>query len=139
MESFALDPHFALKIAKKRAEDAGKRVAVIFGAAWCADCGALDSALDHELVKPLVEPAFEVVKVDVGNRNKNLDLADDLGLDPRRGLPTLAVLEPDGTVVAALTDGELVNARGMTPVEIATLFHQLAKAPAEEPAESEGS
>lgn len=136
MESFALDPRFALKIAEKRAADAGKRVAVIFGAGWCADSSALDAALGHELVRPMVEPAFEVVKVDVGNRDKNLDLAGELGLDPRRGIPTLAILEPDGTVVAALTDGELASARGLSPLEIATLFHRLAKAPAEEPAET---
>ena len=136
MDSFALDPRFALKIAKKRAADADKRVAVIFGAGWCADSSALDAALHHELVQPMLEP-FEVVKVDVGNRNKNLDLADELGLDPRRGIPTLVALEPDGTVVEALADGELANARGMTPLEIATLFHRLAKKPVEEPAEPE--
>lgn len=139
MKSFALDPRFALKIAKKRAGDADKRVAVIFGAGWCADSSALDAALGHELVRPMVDPAFEVVKVDVGNRNKNLDLADELGLDPRRGIPALAVLEPDGTVVAALADGELAHARGMTPLEIATLFHRLAKTRTEKPAEAETS
>jgi thioredoxin 1 len=131
MKSFALDPRFALKVAKKRADRGGKRVAVIFGAAWCPDSGALDSALDHELVRPLVEPAFEVVKVDVGNRDKNLDLADELGLDPRHGIPALAILEADGTLVASLADGELANARAMTPLEIASLFHRLARAPAE--------
>jgi thioredoxin 1 len=136
MKSFALDPRFALKVAKKRAARADKRVAVIFGAGWCPDSGALDSALDHELVRPLVEPAFEVVKVNVGNRDKNLDLADELGLDPRRGIPALAILEADGALVASLSDGELANARGMTPLEIATLFHRLAKAAAPAPSET---
>lgn len=137
MESFALDPRFALEIARKRAANAGKRVAVIFGAGWCPDSGALDAALGHELVRPVVEPAFEVVKVDVGNRNKNLDLAGELGLDPRRGLPALAVVEADGTVVASLADGEVASARAMSPLEIATLFHRLAKTPAEEPSPAE--
>jgi len=123
---YSLSPRFSLKIAKKEAGTSGKRVAVIFGANWCPDSGALNTTLEHPLVKPLVEPAFEVVKVDVGNRDKNLGLAAELGIDPARGIPALAVLESDGTVVASLNDGELATARGLSPLEVATIFHRLA-------------
>ncbi|HEX2223532.1 MAG TPA: thioredoxin family protein, partial [Thermoanaerobaculia bacterium] len=55
--------------ARARAGEQGKRVAVVFGAGWCPDSRALDAALEHPLVTPIVEPAFEVVKVDVGQRD----------------------------------------------------------------------
>lgn len=121
-----LQARAAVDAAVGRAAAAGKRVAVIFGAVWCADSLALDAALEHRLVRPLVEPSFELVKVDVGNRDRNLSLASELGIDPARGVPALAVLDGDGEVVASLDDGELASARSMSSLEIATVFHRLA-------------
>lgn len=121
-----LQARAAVDAAVERAAGAGKRVAVIFGADWCSDSLALDTALEHRLVRPLVEPSFEVVKIDVGNRDQNLSLASELGIDPARGLPALAVLDGDGEVVASLNEGQLADARSMSPLEIATVFHRLA-------------
>ncbi len=99
-------------------------MAVIFGAAWCPDSKAFDRALEHRLVRPLVEPSFVVVPLDVGRRDRCQELMAELDLDVRRGIPSMAVLDAEGEVVGALRDGELRNARGMSPLEIATLFHR---------------
>lgn len=115
-----------LAAALEAAATEGKRVALIFGADWCPDSRALDAAFDHRLVEPLVNRSFVVLKVDVGNRDRNLDLMAEYGLQVQRGIPAVAFLEPDGNLVAALADGELSRARGMTPLEIATLFHRRA-------------
>lgn len=106
------------------AEKAGKRLAVIFGADWCPDARALDAALLHPLVAPILEEFFEVVPVDVGNRDKNLEMMAQYGMRPEAGIPAVAFLEADGSLVQALRDGELRRAREMSPLEIAEIFHQ---------------
>ena len=115
-----------------QARKENKRVAVVFGASWCPDSRAFDEALTHPLVAPIVDPAFVVVPLDVGNRDRHLGLMETYGLHPSRGIPSLAVLEPakkegdEPTLTGALADGELRTARSLSPVEIATLMHRLA-------------
>jgi thioredoxin 1 len=121
------DARAALAVALERAAASGKRVAVVFGADWCPDSRALDAALLHPLVAPIVDPAFEVVRVDVGRRDRNLDLLADYGMDVWKGIPAVAVLEADGTLIAAQRDGEFRNARALAPIEIATVFHRWSR------------
>jgi thioredoxin 1 len=113
-----------IEAARARAGEQGKRVAVVFGAGWCPDSRALDAALEHPLVAPIVEPAFVIVKVDVGKRDRNLDLMAEYGMDVHNGIPAVAVLEPDGTLVDAQRKGELRTARSLSVAEIAAVFHR---------------
>ena len=99
-------------------------MAVVFGADWCPDSHALDAALEHRLVRPIVEPAFVVVPVDVGNRDRNLSLMADYGMEVERGIPAVAILEGDGSLVKAQRDGEFRTARGLTVAQIAGFFHR---------------
>lgn len=125
--SYESDPHAAIEAARRQAAREGKRVAVVFGADWCPDCYALNKALTHRLVAPILEPNFVVVKVSVGNRNQNLDIMSDFGMDVVRGIPAIAILEPDGTLIKAQTDGEFRNANSLLSVaEIVSFFHAWA-------------
>lgn len=117
-----------LEAARAQAAREGKRVAVIFGAGWCGDSRALDAALEHRLVTPIIEPTYVLLKVSVGNRDRNLDLMEEYGMDVWNGIPAVVVLEPDGTLVAAQRDGEFRNARSMSTAEIVTFFHSHAPA-----------
>lgn len=117
--------------ALSRAAGEGKRIAIVFGAGWCPDCHALDAALEHRLVVPIVEPAFVFLKVSIGNRDRNLDLMESYGMDVWNGIPAVAILEPDGSLVAATRQGELRNARSLSVAEIVTFFHRHAPAAAE--------
>ncbi len=122
--TYETDAHAAIVAARELAAREGKRVAVVFGADWCPDCHALNKALTHRLVAPILEPSYVVVKVSVGNRNQNLDIMSDLGMDVVRGIPAVAILEPDGTLVKAQTDGEFRNVHSLLSVaEIVTFFH----------------
>jgi hypothetical protein len=49
-------------------------------------------------------------------------------MDVYDGIPAVAVLEADGTLVAAQTQGEFRHARSMTILEIVTFFHRWAPA-----------
>lgn len=107
----------------------GKRVAVVFGATWCPDCEAFKRALGHRLVAPIVEPNFVIVKVSVGDRNRNLDLMAEYGMNVGSGIPSVAVLEPDGSLVVAQRHGEFRNASSLLSVaEISSFFQRWAPA-----------
>jgi protein disulfide-isomerase len=125
--SFAEDARGAIGEARARAAREGKRVAVVFGADWCPDCDAFKTALRHRLVAPIVEPGFVVVTVSVGDRNRNLDLMQQFGMSVETGIPAVAIVDPDGTLVAAQREGEFRNASSLLSVaEIVSFFHRWA-------------
>lgn len=129
MEAPLIDPEAraAIAAARQQAARQGKRVAVVFGADWCPDCHALEMALGHRLVAPIVDPNYVIVKVSIGRRNQNLDLMAEYGMDVHKGIPAVAVLEPDGRVVKAQTEGEFRNAHSLLSVaEIVSFFHAWA-------------
>lgn len=107
-----------------RAEEGDKRVLVVFGADWCGDSQAFHEAMNHPLVAPLLEMGFEVVELDVGDRDRHAALATGWGIDYAAGIPAVAVLDAQGERVTATTEGELAGARTMSPIEIATLLHR---------------
>jgi len=127
MNDYEADAHAAIQAALKLAGKEGKRVAVVFGADWCPDCYALNRALTHRLVTPILEPSYIAVKVSVGTGNLNKKIMADYGMDVVRGIPAIAILEPDGTLVKAQTDGEFRNANSLLSVaEIVNFFHAWA-------------
>jgi thioredoxin 1 len=87
-------------------------VLVVFGANWCPDCRDLDKAL-HGSSRALIAGRFQVVKIDVGRFDKNLDLADRYGNPIKMGIPAIVVLTADNRIVYSSKGGELANARKM--------------------------
>lgn len=89
-----------------------KKVLLVFGANWCGDCRALDKAM-HGSSQSLIEGKFDVVKIDVGNFDKNLDLANRYGNPIEKGIPAVVVLGADSHVIYSTKGGELADARKM--------------------------
>src|SRR5436305_11911000 len=120
------DVRAAIEVAGRQAAAEGKRIAVVFGANWCPDCEAFKRALGHRLVAPIVDPHYVVVKVSVGNRDRNLDLMAEYGMNVGSGIPSVAILEPDGSLVIAQRDGQFRNASALLSVaEISAFFQRL--------------
>lgn len=88
------------------------KVLLVFGANWCGDCRALDQAL-HGRSGPLIEGKFEVVKIDVGNFDKNLDLDARYGHPIGNGIPAVVVIDASNKILYSTRGGELANARKM--------------------------
>jgi uncharacterized protein YyaL (SSP411 family) len=100
-----------LKAAEARAARERKRVLVVIGANWCGDCQALNAAFHARDLAPLIEANYVVVHVNIGDEGKeNHDVAARLGVPLEKGIPGLAVLEPDGKVVFAQKNGEFESA-----------------------------
>ena len=117
-----------LQRALSAAKSSGTPVLVIFGANWCADCRALDKALSAGKNAELVAREFKVVKVDVGQFDRNLDLAARYGNPVKKGIPAAVVLSPQGEVLYATRLGELADARHMSETGIYDFFKRVVQA-----------
>jgi thioredoxin 1 len=94
------------------AQSEHRQVLLVFGANWCGDCRALDQAL-HGSSGPLIQGKFEVVKIDVGNFVKNLELDARYGHPIGNGIPAVVVVDADNKILYSTKGGELSNARKM--------------------------
>ena len=83
-----------------------KRILLVFGGNWCSDCHVLDRAFHLPRIAPLLEANFVVVHVDVGEYTKNLDLAEKYHIDLKKGVPSIAVLNSDGSFLYSTSEFE---------------------------------
>lgn len=97
-------------------------VLLIFGANWCEDCRALDRALKTGKNASLIAREFKVVKIDVGNFDRNLDVAANYGNPIAKGIPAAVILSPENKVLYSTRAGELSNARRMNEEGIYGFF-----------------
>ena len=110
----SVDAKAAVKQALAAAQQSRTPVFVIFGANWCEDCRALDRAIQSGKSAELLAREFKVVKVDIGNFDRNLDLVAAYGNPIKKGIPAAVVLSPDNEVLYATRAGELADARRMS-------------------------
>jgi thioredoxin 1 len=101
-----------------------KRVIVVFGANWCYDCHVLDAAFHSKAIAPLVEANYHVVHVNVGEFDRNLDLADRFQVALKKGVPCLAVLDSGGQLVASQKQGEFENTVRIGPKDVVAFLNQ---------------
>ena len=103
----------------------GKRVLLDFGADWCPDCRVLGTLFDDPAVFGLADQNFHVVRIDVGRRDKNGNLAAKYRATSADWIPAIVVLDPDGSTVAA-TDDRVRVTRRTTAAELAALLKEWA-------------
>jgi protein disulfide-isomerase len=127
----AADAKAELKQALAEAQKAQKPVLLIFGANWCEDCRALDRSLTSGRNALLIAGEFEVVKIDVGRFDRNLDLAKIYGDPIKKGIPAAVILSSGSDMLYSTRAGELSNARRMSDEGVYDFFKQaIAKAKA---------
>lgn len=103
-----------VKVALERGAADHRPTLLVFGANWCGDCRALDKALHDPDTSALVAHDFNVVKIDVGNFDRNMPLSMQFGNPIAGGIPAVVLLAPDRSVVYSSKAGELANARTMS-------------------------
>lgn len=93
------------------AERQHKRILLVFGASWCSDCYILDRGFHQPRIQPLLRDNFLVVHVNVGQYDKNLDLARKYHIDLKKGIPSIAVLSSSGRFLSSTTEFEKAHLR----------------------------
>jgi len=118
------DAHVTLQRGLDEARASGKDLLVFFGANWCQDCRELDKAL-HGRTAALIAARFVVVKIDVGNFDKNFAVVKRYGYPTGKGIPAAVVLTPADKLVYATRAGELADARHMGDDGIYNFFSKV--------------
>jgi thiol:disulfide interchange protein len=110
-----------------------KRVMLIFGGNWCYDCHVLDRALHEGTAGKIVREKFLLVHVDIGEGDKNLDLLKTYHIPLEKGVPAVALLDPntpkgpngpDGKLIYSSGDGEFEAARSMMKKDLVAFLTQ---------------
>ena len=116
-----------LRSARERARRSGKLLMVVFGGNWCPDCRALHDRLHESPVREYVERRFEIVNVNIGNEDANLEIAKGLGVSLKKGVPAAAFFTPDGKPIGLTNQGELEPARQYNARQVLAFLRRVAE------------
>lgn len=102
-------------------------VVLIFGANWCEECRTLSAAIKTGKNAAKIAKEFKIVKVDVGNFNRNLDIANSYGNPIAGGIPSATILSSDNAVIYVTKRGELSSDLGIGEDGIYNFLKKTAK------------
>lgn len=115
------------------AQQSGKRVLLMFGGNWCIWCHRLHRLFNNDrTIHRVLEKNYVLVMIDVGKRDKNLDLNEKYGNPYQHGFPVLVVLEKDGSLLHTQETGSLEytpqesNTRGHHPGRVLQFLERWA-------------
>ena len=100
----------------------GKMTIVAMGANWCHDSRGLAAQFEKDRFRDLLNENYHVVYVDVGQKNRNIDIAEGFGVDNIVGTPTVFVLAPTGKVLNLDTAPTWRNAASRSEDDVFAYF-----------------
>jgi thiol:disulfide interchange protein len=110
--------------ALQNASASHKRVILDFGGNWCPDCHVLDMYFHDASNLPLLESGYILVHVNIGREDQNLDIAERYQIPLKKGVPALAVLDSDGTLLYSQKAGEFEAMRRMQSAAVTDFLTQ---------------
>lgn len=115
-----------IREALAKAKTQNKRLLLVFGANWCYDCHVLDYRFHQPEIEPMVDKNFIVIHVDIGQGEKNVDLANKYKIPLNRGVPAIAVVDQSGELLYSQQSGEFAPARRLPPQNFIAFLQQWA-------------
>ena len=113
----------AIKTAKAK----HKLVLIDLGGNWCGDCRVFAGMIEQPDLKAFVDKHYEVVAVNVGRYDHNMQIPARYGIDKLKGVPTFLVVDTKGKLVNPDALFALTDARHMTPQSLADWLAQWPK------------
>jgi thiol-disulfide isomerase/thioredoxin len=112
--------------AEARARRKHKLLMIDLGGNWCGDCRILAATMDLPSLKSYVAAHYEVVLVDVGRFDRNLQIPAHYGITKRlEGVPSLLIVDPvTDKLLDPGQDAALQDARNMSPQSLADWLAQ---------------
>jgi len=107
-----------------------KRVLLVFGGNWCYDCHVLDATFRSKAFAPIVNANYHVIHINVGSYDANLDLAQKYEIPLKKGVPSLAILDPDGKLVVSQKQGEFESTVRIGPEDVLVFLKKWKPQPA---------
>jgi thiol-disulfide isomerase/thioredoxin len=104
-----------VRAAAARAKAAHKLLLVDFGGNWCSDCRMLSGLMAQPAAKAFLDKHYEIVLVDVGRMDKNLEIPARYGIPKVRAVPAVVVVAPSGRVLNPGDEFALSDANSMNP------------------------
>lgn len=121
------DARAEVAAAREMAVQDAKFLMITFGANWCIDCRTLYRSLGSEVVAAYTKDRFLFANVDVGEFNRNLDVAAELGVSLEVGIPVAIFFDQLGEVIGTTSGGELEPARLYTSNQILKFIRDIAE------------
>lgn len=120
------DAKAAVARARARAKAGHKLLLIDLGGNWCLDCRLLAGTIDLPEVNAFVRRHYELVTVDIGRFDKNLDVPAHYGITQRlAGVPALLVVDPRrDTLLDAGRVSAIEDARSLSPQALADWLAQ---------------
>lgn len=129
----------AVDTALNKAGQSGKRVILVMGANWCHDSRGLAGWFEKPRFTAMLRERYELVYIDVGKRNRNIDIAQRFGIDKIVGTPTVLVLSPEGDLLNADSAPTWRDAASRDADDIYNYFASFEVESAAQPATSTGN
>lgn len=107
----AANAHEDIRQAILKASLEHKNVLLVFGGNWCIDCHLLDLYFHDPGNAALLSANYVLVNVNIGEYDRNLDLASKYAIPLNKGVPALVVLNGAGHVLYAQRNAEFENMR----------------------------
>jgi thiol-disulfide isomerase/thioredoxin len=105
------DPDATYRQAIARAAQQEKLVLLVFGSEWCPDCRSLNQKMGQPPLSDTVHENFIVAHVDIGNWDRNMAFTGQFGEPVAKGIPSIAIVAADGTLLYVSEAGEFASAR----------------------------
>mgnify|MGYP005688451883 CR=1 FL=1 len=118
VDSLQLDEFIDLSISK------GKQPVVIFGGNWCPDCRILEGTLAMPTIKKFLQQNYQVMHIDIGRYDRNMELMDHLNIESKKGVPRVVILDLEKNIVNSSTSSEWTTARDRKQQEIYNYFQK---------------
>lgn len=104
-----------------------KQPLFLFGANWCPDAQCLDAILRLPTVESYLNEHFSIMRIDVGEYDRNMSLMEPLGLPSQEGIPRVIVLDLKGEPINLETNDRWRSARQSDPQDIFEYFQNLKR------------
>ena len=118
VDSLQLDEFIDLSISR------GKQPVVIFGGNWCPDCRILEGTLAMPTIKKFLQQHYQVMHIDIGRYDRNMELMDHLNIESKKGVPRVVILDLEKNIVNTSTSSEWTTARDRKQQEIYNYFQK---------------
>jgi thiol:disulfide interchange protein len=122
--SATADAHAEIAQAIQIATKEHKHVLLDFGGNWCGDCQVLDIYFHQSPNLAILDKNYVLVDIDIGQMDKNVDVAEKYNVPLKRGVPALAVLDSHGHLLYSQKNGEFESMRHMDSGSVTRFLNQ---------------